>query len=271
MKNNNPRLIPGLVSITFRAETPARIVEACRSCGLVAIEWGGDVHVPHGDLARAREVGEATRNAGLRVAAYGSYYRFDEATGEAAVLDTAVALGAPVLRVWAGSHGSAQTPPAERARIVAAARKLGERARARGLTVAFEYHRNTLTDTTESARSLLEEIDHPAVGTLWQPPVGWSADACERSLRAILDHLAHIHCFTWGPGGSTDRHPLAEGADAWLRYLRIAASHAASPGRELPVLLEFVPEDRLEVLTREAETLRHWLSRVSSEPSSRST
>lgn len=265
-------LIPGLVSITFRTEGPRRIIEACRSSGLIAIEWGGDVHVPPGDLETARTVGAATRNAGLRVTAYGSYYRFEDVMGTrpdhepATVLDTAEALGAKVVRVWAGRRGSAETSPEARGAIVAAARALGERAAARGLVIAFEYHRNTLTDTAASARTLLDEIAHPAVRSLWQPPVGWSTDATESSLRSILPYLSHIHCFTWGPGGSADRRPLAEGTDAWLRYLRTAVAPGPSGRRELPVLLEFVPGDDLSVLRREAQTLRRWQAEVEAEP-----
>jgi sugar phosphate isomerase/epimerase len=263
-----PALIPGLVSITFRAESPRRIIEACRSCGLIAIEWGGDVHVPPGDLETARSVGNATREAGLRVAAYGSYYRFEDVTGTrpdhdpGTVLDTAEAVGATVVRVWAGRRGSAETPPEARAAIVAAARALGERAAGRGLVLAFEYHRNTLTDTAESARALLDEIAHPAVRSLWQPPVGWSTDATEASLRSILPYLSHIHCFSWGPGGSADRRPLVEGTDAWLRYLRTAVSLGLSERSELPVLLEFVPGDDLSLIGREAQTLRRWQAEV---------
>ena len=59
----------------------------------------------------AREVRGLTEAAGLTVAAYGSYYKagHSEAAGLPfpQVLDTALALGAPVIRVWAGPAGSA--------------------------------------------------------------------------------------------------------------------------------------------------------------------
>lgn len=51
----------GLVSISFRKETPQTLIRASREAGLEKIEWGGDVHVPVGDLARAKQVGEETR------------------------------------------------------------------------------------------------------------------------------------------------------------------------------------------------------------------
>ena len=87
-------LIPGLVSITFRPLSPQELIKLVAEAGLKAIEWGGDIHVPHGDVSRAQEVGRQTTEAGLSVAAYGSYYRLgvSEAAGLAfeQVLDSAV-------------------------------------------------------------------------------------------------------------------------------------------------------------------------------------
>lgn len=65
----------GLVSITYRKLTPAEIIPLVRDAGLSCIEWGSDVHVPQTDLENARRVGEMTREAGLTVSSYGSYYR----------------------------------------------------------------------------------------------------------------------------------------------------------------------------------------------------
>ena len=65
----------GLVSVTFRALSPAEIVELVARAGLEGIEWGGDVHAPHGDVARARDVYRRTVDAGLAIPSYGSYYR----------------------------------------------------------------------------------------------------------------------------------------------------------------------------------------------------
>ncbi|MET0262082.1 MAG: sugar phosphate isomerase/epimerase, partial [Rariglobus sp.] len=68
-------IYPGLVSVTFRKLSPNEVAGLVKKAGLKGIEWGGDIHVPHGDLARAREVRELTLEHGLKTAAYGSYYR----------------------------------------------------------------------------------------------------------------------------------------------------------------------------------------------------
>ncbi len=95
-------LLPGLVSVSFRALSPREITGACLEAQVRGIEWGGDVHVPPGDLENARAVGQMTRDAGLQVAAYGSYFRCDGSDFEP-VLETALAVGAPLIRVWAGT------------------------------------------------------------------------------------------------------------------------------------------------------------------------
>ncbi len=108
-------LYPGLVSVTFRSLDCKKIVELVKKAGLSSIEWGGDVHVPQGDMKKAKEARKMTEEAGLVTAAYGSYYRVgceSIKTGEKAdfkkTLETALELNTPVIRVWAGDRGSAE-------------------------------------------------------------------------------------------------------------------------------------------------------------------
>lgn len=261
---------PGLVSITFRQLQPEKIIELCLENSLETIEWGGDVHVPHGDLSRAREVGRMTRDSGLAVAAYGSYYRYGDLLGarqtgpEAAasgpsfqeVLETALALKAPIIRVWAGEHGSQECPPETRSALVRAAREHGDRAAEEGVELCFEYHRNTLTDTIESAASLLREIDHPAVNTLWQPSHLRSPEENRRALGSVLSRVRNVHLFSWGAGGSEERLPLASEEEAIRSYLGMLEQSGRSHG----ALLEFVRGDQPGQLAEDARTLRSLLS-----------
>jgi len=88
------RLVPALCSVTFRALAPEEIVALAAEADLVAIEWGGDVHVLPGDLDRARAVRALTERHGLRVSSYGSYLQppRDPPAVVAAALATAAAL-----------------------------------------------------------------------------------------------------------------------------------------------------------------------------------
>src|SRR4051794_38844460 len=64
-----------LVSVAFRHLSPKDVVALVRQAELNSIEWGGDVHVPPGELGVADEVARLMHDAGLIVASYGSYYR----------------------------------------------------------------------------------------------------------------------------------------------------------------------------------------------------
>lgn len=247
----------GLVSITFRSLSPAEVVELVRTAGLEAIEWGGDVHVPPGAVQRAREVQRLTQAAGLSVSAYGSYYRLlaDEAHSFAAVLDSAVALGAPTIRVWAGNQPSSAVDAAERMRIVEQSRQIADMAAGQGITIAYEFHSNTLTDTLDSALDLLRAVNHPNLRTFWQPPNGMPPAESRAGLDAVAQWVSNIHCFHWWPT-SKDRHPLAEGAANWALYLD---KIAALPGDRF-VSIEFVKDDAPAQFLEDAATLRRWLA-----------
>lgn len=248
----------GLVSITFRQLEPARIVALAQEARLTSIEWGGDLHAPPGDEGRARLLAAMTRDAGLQVSAYGSYYRLrDEAQEEApfeAALATALALGVPVIRVWAGAAGPDATPPQERERIIERARRVCALANAEQVRVDFEFHRNTLTETSAMAALLLRQVG--AAGVYWQPRNGWLPQENLLALETVSPWLGNVHCFHWWPS-SRDRLPLREGEADWRLYLERLA---ALPG-ERQVSLEFVRDDSAEQFLRDAATLRAWLTR----------
>ncbi len=251
-------LTPGLVSITFRKLSPREIADLVARAGLTGIEWGGDVHAPHGDLERAREVRQITRDAGLEVAAYGSYYRLGKSEAEGLafrdVLNSAVELGAPLIRVWAGAKPSAEADEAYRREIADEAARIAEEAAAAGVGIAYEYHANTLTDTNESAQDLLERTQTPNITTLWQPPNGQSPEYCLEGLKAVLPRLSNVHVFHWWPTNK-DRNPLDAGTDRWKPYLETLRS----TGRDHHLLIEFVKDDDPENFLADAAALRRWI------------
>jgi 3-dehydroshikimate dehydratase len=249
---------PGLVSVTFRHLGIADVVGVAAGAGLAGIEWGGDRHVPPGDLAAARLAAATTRDAGLRVACYGSYYRPGERPADpaepAAVVRTAKALGAPLIRVWAGRRGSAGADEEHWRRVVDDTRAVATMAAGEGIEIAFEYHRNTLTDTRSSAARLLRELaDQSNVTTLWQPDPTRDTGENLADLADVLPRLRNVHVFSWTP--DRERLPLAAGRADWEMYLRAAAA----PG-ERYALLEFVAGDDPARLVDDAATLRDLLA-----------
>lgn len=250
----------GLVSISFRQLSPPEIVALCVESQLEGIEWGGDVHVPHGDLGTAAAVAELTRNAGLEVAAYGSYYRAgtdDRNLPFAKVLDSAIALGAPVIRVWAGNRGSADATPDFRADVAKDLAGCGAKAGEAGIVVALEFHGGTLTDTAESAADLMKVLEGSGVRLYWQPPVGLPPELAAQGLRQVLPWVDNVHVFAWQKeNDGILKLPLSEGAVSWALYL--AALKTA--GRDRWALLEFVRDNDPDNLPADAATLRSWLA-----------
>lgn len=269
------RFLPGLASVTFRALSPDAILSLCQVTGLAAIEWGGDLHVPHGDEAAARRVARMSGDAGVRIVSYGSYYRLgcpdSVAGGFPPVLASALALGAPAIRVWAGRRmPDGREDPA----LPVAADdflRVCEAAAAHGVAISTEWHRGTLNDGPEAHRALFDRLPTGLGRSHWQPDPGLSREANAAILSGIGARLLHLHVFHWAPDGR--RLFLREGRPDWARYLAAASGTGTGPGPDplaadaglahanvadprSAALLEFVPGDDPAVLAGEAETLR---------------
>ena len=244
----------GLVSISFRKLSASELIEEVVKAGQQGLEWGGDVHVPHGNVKVAEQVARWTRDAGLETAAYGSYYRVgptEKSPEIEAVLDSAEALGAPAVRVWAGNKGSADADPQDRQSVIEDTERICKLAAKRSLRIAFEYHGGTLTDDIESSVDLLEALPMENLDSLWQPPNGQPEDICEKSLRRILPRVSNVHVFHWGKGGGADRHLLSEGKERWTRYFELLAEDP----KPRWALLEFAKDDLLDNYHRDAKVL----------------
>ncbi|MEU6257004.1 TIM barrel protein [Streptomyces sp. NPDC047043] len=229
----------GLCSVTLRHLDAAGVLAAAVEAGLECVEWGADIHVPAGDEAVAAEVRAATEKAGLAVASYGSYYRagHSDPTAFAAVLRSAMLLGAPRIRIWAGATGTDETSPTAREAVIRDTRRAAALAAEAGVQLAYEFHRNTLTDGADRTLRLLSEVDHPDVFAYWQPPLDVPATEALDGLGTVIDQVAAVHAFSWWPG--TTRHPLSARAELW----RTALARLHAYGQPLDVLLEFVPDN----------------------------
>src|SRR6188474_3127213 len=103
-------IFPGLASVTFRRLSVAAVVDLAVTHKLMGIEWGGDLHVPHGDIQSARETRKRCADANIQTTAYGSYYQAGESRSTGldfeTVCETAQVLGTTTIRVWAGDKGA---------------------------------------------------------------------------------------------------------------------------------------------------------------------
>ncbi len=241
----------GLFSVTFRSLEAEKITALAKEAALDEIVWGGDVHVPHGELETAKNARSLCQNVGLGTDIYGSYYKL--ASGDfSAVCDTAKALGSSVIRIWAGTKGSADTTDAEREALVKRLMCAADEARSRSLTLAFEYHGGTLTDNAESALSLVRAAERDNVRLHWQPNQYRDFDYNVKALTLVAPYVDAAHVFAWR---GNDKFPLATQEYEWRTYFDILARHGACRD----AILEFVPIETREDLLRDAQTLDEML------------
>jgi sugar phosphate isomerase/epimerase len=251
-------IIPGLASVSFRRLIPPKVAELARRAGVGGIEWGGDIHVPHGDLELARRVARLTLDHGLAVAGYASYYRIGASEREGLafekVLATARALQAPRIRVWAGLKPSAEADESYRRWIADETRRVVSLAAAAGIKIAFEPRHGTLADTLWSINRLLEQAAHPDLQFLWQPAGGKTVAYNLQTLTAVLPRLADFHVFHRWPDDAV-RHPLSAGERDWRQYLHVLPAGAGPRF----ALLKFFKDDSPEQFLADAMTLKSWL------------
>ncbi len=252
-------IIPGVVSVTFRNQTADWVIEKCQRAGLKAVEWSENIHVFPDDEAGAAALYQKTAEAGLQVAAYGSYYRLGEQAEPelsfARSLKSAAALNASIIRVWAGDRPSAEVEDDEYKSLAAEAALIAEMAAGYKIKVAFEWHRNTLTDTNESAMRLLELADHPNLYCLWQPTLLLSMEERVAGIRQLGDRLLNLHVYYWP---EDVRRPLAEGIEVWKQYLQYVDDETDRYG-----LLEFVMGDSEEQFLADAKVWKEILEKSS--------
>jgi len=85
------------------------------------------------------------------------------------VINAARVLGAKYIRIYAGNYAQGDTDPngLKRQRLIEAMREIGDKAKAAGVFLVMENHFNTMTVSASQTRSLAAEINHPAVGILY--------------------------------------------------------------------------------------------------------
>jgi len=237
----------GLVSVSFRKLSVEEIVDLCVKCGLQEIEWGGDIHVPLGDLAAAEKAARCTREAGLSVNCYGSYVRMTAAERKdfTALVETARMLGAPMIRVWSGTSEDYDMDE-----IVESTRMLCDMAP--DMLITFEFHGGTLTYNAESGSRLMAAIDRPNARCQWQPPITFTEEECLASIEMMRPWISNVHVFSWE---FPLRLPLVSHESRWKKYLASLAGDRAA-------MMEFVCDDDPNNLVTDAKVLHAWLEEV---------
>lgn len=245
----NGKYRPGLVSVSFRKNTPEEILSAMQRAGLSLIEWGSDVHAPCRDTAALKKLAALQRAYGIRCSSYGTYFRLGQTPLEELprYIEAAGVLGTGVLRLWCGTESGAAMSPAERETLFTACRRAAELAEKAGdVLLCMECHQKTFTERPEDAVLLMKTVGSPRFRMYWQPFQWLTLDENLRVAGAVSPYTEHLHVFQWK---GDRRFPLRDGIEEWKSYLRFFP-----PPRTL--LLEFMPDDCLDSLPEEAGALK---------------
>lgn len=238
----------GLASVSFRACSPEQILKNMQGCGLSYIEWGSDVHAPQNCPEKLQEIAALQAELGIKCCSYGTYFRIGVTPAEElkAYISAAKILGADVLRIWCGDKGSQEYTDAEKNDLFVTCRALAHIAEKHGVTLCLECHNNTFTDRADAALSLMQAVSSPHFRMYWQPNQYRSLQENMAYAAAIAPYTVNIHVFNWEGDG---RYPLQEAAENWRKYLSCF-------DRRQILLLEFMPDDRIESLQAEGQALK---------------
>lgn len=244
----------GLVSISFRGNTPKEILVAMQAAGLTHIEWGSDVHAKKDDLAALAALAELTKKHGITVASYGTYFYLGETplAELPAYIDAARALGTDILRLWCGKKSGEVMTKEEKEILFDECRIAAKMAEEAGVTLCMECHKNTFTERVEDSLLLMDAVNSPAFRMYYQPHQWKSIEENLDMAQKLSSYTRRIHVFQWK---GSERFPLATGTEEWRAYLQ------AFEGQ--PLLLEFMPDDCIESMKTEAESLRKIMGELS--------
>ena len=238
----------GLVSVSFRGHSPEEIVKATAAAGLDVIEWGSDVHAPCRDADRLKEIVRLQDMYGISCCSYGTYFRLGQ-TSLAELPDymhAASMLGTRVLRLWCGTKSGDVMTKEERVYLLGQCKAAAEMAEREGMVLCMECHRGTFTQHAQDAVELMQAVNSAYFRMYWQP-FQWLDETENLAIAKMLaPYVRNVHVFNWK---GDQRFPLSDSLHTWRRYLEALPKSCA-------LLLEFMPDDRMESLPAQARALR---------------
>ena len=246
MKNENYKL--GLVSVSFRQHSAKEILEATKNAGLSCIEWGSDVHAPCHDTDCLYKIAAFQKEYGIVCSSYGTYFRLGETPIDEleSYITAAKILGTDILRLWCGTKSGDEYSDSEKQNLIDQCKKAAQIAEKANVTLCLECHRKTYTQRLDDALLLMREINSSHFRMYWQPFQWQNIKDNLVYAEAIAPFTHHIHVFQWK---DNERFSLNDGVKEWQKYL-----HQFSAPRTL--LLEFMPNGTIEELAGEANALR---------------
>lgn len=238
----------GLVSISFRKNTPEEIVAEMKKCGLTNIEWGSDIHAPCDDLDKLKSIKRLCDENGISCSSYGTYFKIGVHPTDDIInyINAAKILGTDILRLWCGTKKSDEYTSEEKTKLFAECKILADIAKKENVTLCMECHPGTFTETLDGAIELMEAVDCENFRMYWQPNQFTTAENNFKYAETMAKYTKVIHVFNW----TKDQWlPLSGGIEIWKKYLSYF-------DKTQKLLLEFMPDNRIESLKTESDALK---------------
>ena len=243
----------GLTSVTFRKLSAEEIIKYCVDCKIGVIEWGSDIHVPSGDVDKARFIKTECEKNGISVSSYGTYYKcgtYENAESAfSEYLKVAEILGAPTMRIWVGDRDFEKADDAYMEKIVSELQMICDMAKEKNIEIGCEFHRGTLCNSKESSLKMIERVNRENFGMYFQyePKVSFEEN-CD-TLEKFIPSLKNVHVFNIDESGS--RYSISEndGENLWGAFVKILKENNISAN----LLFEFLKDTSFEGLSKETD------------------
>ncbi len=240
----------GMTSLTLRNESPDKVVEYVVKAGLQGIEWGvSDTHIVLGDTHRTEKVARLCGDNNIEVFSLGSYCRMETLEGVRETVEAAAILGAPIIRIWAGTKAPQNCTDTDIATVTENTRVMADMAKKHGIVLGFEFHEGTLTETADDAVELIKRIDRPNVGLYWQPDYRLTPEENLVSRNRVISCcVGNMHIQNYTPEKGYGH--LSEIESTLCMY------YDDIKDKDYCLMIEFVKDGTVENLTDDSVTLR---------------
>ena len=246
-----------LCTIAFKELPVEQVLDLAKDHGLDGVEvWGKEPHMGETyDADRVAKLRDAIAERGLDVSAFGSYVKpemDDFPALSQAALEITVGLGTRVMRIWSGGGASAKATPEAYALAVEGLKDLCPRAADMGVTLAFEFHDNSICDNAASIVKLIGDVGCPNLKCYYQPSRREGADDPYEAAEIVGPYVVNVHAQNYVESGQ--QRVTIEGGDVdYRRVVPILQKHGFDGYLEIEFVNE---EDKLEALATDAAFLR---------------